>query len=100
MGLKLERPVEVGKADKIAEIVPPGLVLREQRQVIDPLAVFPHDAQQGPDDRLHAVFGAGGGKGDCAARARYGRRSRLPGSPVLSPAAQSPSGSIAPSSIE
>jgi len=60
---QLERPFEVRLADEMAEVVPPRLILRVKRQVIDELGTLPDDAKQRPDEGLDAVFLARLGEG-------------------------------------
>lgn len=48
MGIFMQRPVEMGPADQMAEIVPPLFVLRIERKIVDRPAFAPGHAQQVP----------------------------------------------------
>ncbi len=59
---KLERPVEMGAADEMAQVGPARGVLRIKRQVVDHIALAARNAKQGADDRLHPFADARLGK--------------------------------------
>src|SRR5690606_27718416 len=60
MRLEIERPIEVGSADNMAKVPPPGHGLCLEWNVIDGPLRLTLDSQQCPHDRLNA-FGAAGG---------------------------------------
>ncbi len=54
MRLQLQRAVQMRGGNQMAQVVPPRLILRVERQVIDWLPLAAQNPQQGADDRLHA----------------------------------------------
>ena len=60
--LSFERPLEMGAADEVAQVLPARLVLRIERQVIDRAVRTAGNAEQRADDRLHTFGLARGGE--------------------------------------
>ena len=63
MRFQLDRATEMGVADQAAQVVPAGLVLGDQPQPVDRLALVAAHRQEGADERLDARVLAGPGKG-------------------------------------
>ena len=62
MRFAFQRAFQMRAADEVAQVLPASFILREQRQIIDDLAILARHAQQRAGDGLHAFALARGSK--------------------------------------